>query len=179
MTSLSVRFGGAELEFHAVSSGDGTVLAVKHGVLGTGGLLDGDTILARLVEYSIRRALGNLLCTTLLAVEFESLRAPRINGRIASVILKVGSFRARWRLTNAGFAVEHKVSTVRFCGGDALAIFEDISWLTMLFNNASAFSVLPKEFLRALGLCRGLTASVHKYLSERTAWNSVYTISIV
>lgn len=81
LTPFSIRFGGTELEVHAIACANGTMFTVKHVVSGTSGLHDRDTILARLVIDSTWRALRSLLRSALIPIKLKPLGALGIDRR--------------------------------------------------------------------------------------------------
>jgi hypothetical protein len=79
LATLSVRFCGTELEFHAFTGGNCTVFSIKLLLRRTTRLHHGHTILVDLIMLGARWALRDLVSAALTTVELESFGALGIN----------------------------------------------------------------------------------------------------
>jgi hypothetical protein len=177
--SLSVRFSRTILEFHALSSDDGTVLAIESLACRTLGRLGRDTILGDLVEDRSRGTLGSLVGRALFTVELESPRALWLTDRRAAFSIQIGTFGTDWFAMDTYLAVESKFTAIRDCNGNTLAVLEGESGFTVYLINADAPATLPNKVLRALWGLDTLTASVSIFLACSADRQTVDTVAIL
>lgn len=99
--------------------------------------------------------------------------------RRAAFSIQIGTIGTDWFAMDTCLAVKHKITAIRDCNGDTLAVLEGESGFTVYLVNADAPAALPNKVLRALWGLDTLTASVGIFLACSAGWQTVDTVAIL